>query len=132
MFYGCEGLSELNVSQFNTSNVCDMSEMFCGCEGLNELNVSQFNTSKVTNMSRMFFGCGNLKELKLSSFDTSKVTDMHDMLYCGSLEKIITPKTTANEVADLPKFKTWKDAAGNVYYKLPANATTSIELNIEK
>ena len=31
MFYGCSSLNELNISNFNTNNVADMSGMFDGC-----------------------------------------------------------------------------------------------------
>ena len=31
MFYGCSSLNELNLSNFNTNNVTDMSYMFDGC-----------------------------------------------------------------------------------------------------
>ena len=51
MFYGCSGLTSLDVSGFNTDNVTDMGWMFAGCSGLTSLDVSGFNTSNVTNMS---------------------------------------------------------------------------------
>jgi len=31
MFYECESLKELNLDNFNTNNVFDMSNMFSGC-----------------------------------------------------------------------------------------------------
>ena len=63
MFYGCSSLKELNLNNFNTNNVTDMSDMFCGCSSLKELNLNNFNTNNVTNMWYMFGGC--LDELKL-------------------------------------------------------------------
>ena len=33
-----------------------MNEMFCDCSSLTSLNLSNFNTINVTNMSDMFFG----------------------------------------------------------------------------
>ncbi len=50
MFYGCSGLTSLNLSGFNTANVTYMPDMFSGCSGLTSLNLSGFNTAKVTNM----------------------------------------------------------------------------------
>ena len=58
-----KGLKELNLNNFNTNNVTDMSVMFSGCSSLKELNLNNFNTNNVTNMSYMFGGC--LDELKL-------------------------------------------------------------------
>ena len=40
-----------------------MCYMFYGCSSLKKLNLHNFNTNNVTNMSYMFDGC--LKELKL-------------------------------------------------------------------
>ena len=48
MFYGCSGLTSLDVSHFNTQNVADMDWMFSDCSGLTSLDVSRFNTQKVT------------------------------------------------------------------------------------
>ena len=53
-----------------------MSYMFTACSRLTSLDVSNFDTSKVTNMSRMFANCSSLTSLDVSSFDTSQVTDM--------------------------------------------------------
>ena len=39
MFEECSSLKELNISNFNTNNVTDMSDMFKGCK----LNISNFN-----------------------------------------------------------------------------------------
>ena len=36
MFSGCSSLKEINISNFNTNNVTDMSDMFSGCEKLNK------------------------------------------------------------------------------------------------
>ena len=57
---------EINLSNFNTDNVTDMSLMFYNCSSLKELNLSKFNTNKVTDMYCMFNGCKSLKELNLS------------------------------------------------------------------
>ena len=45
-----------------------MGCVFDGCKSLKELNLSNFNTNKVTDMSNMFFGCLSLKKLNLSNF----------------------------------------------------------------
>ena len=77
MFY----LTTLNLSSFDTSNVTNMSYMFYGMSNLTTLNLSSFDTSKVTDMSCMFSGTPNLITLDISNFDTSQVTDMGSMFY---------------------------------------------------
>ena len=102
MFWGCQNLENLDVSNFNTSKVVNMSNLFVNCYkikkldvskwdtsnvelmidmfrdmvALEEIDVSNFNTSKVRNLSGMFQDCLGLSEIDLSNFDTSNVTDM--------------------------------------------------------
>ena len=79
MFLGMSNLTTLNLSNFDTSNVTNMGFMFLGMSNLTSLNLSNFDTSKVTDMQRMFWGMRNLTTLNLSNFDTSKVTNTRSM-----------------------------------------------------
>ena len=89
MFLGCKSLINLNLSNFNAGKVTDMSCMFDNCNSLINLNLSNFNTQNVTDMSFMFDNCYSLKDLDLSSFNTQNVTDMSYMFYnCKSLINI--------------------------------------------
>ena len=57
-----------------------MKAMFQYCYELEHLDLFNFNTSNVTNMSWMFFNCNKLKEIKgIDKFNTNKVTDMNSM-----------------------------------------------------
>jgi len=89
-FRDCSLLIEIDLSNFDTSNVTDMSYMFYGCSSLTTIKLkNKFNTSQVTNMEYMFGGCKNLISLDLSNFDTSNVTNMSYMFYdCSSLKEI--------------------------------------------
>ncbi len=89
MFYGCSGLTELDVTGFDTSKVTSMNAMFMSCSGMTELDVTNFDTSNVTNMSCMFADCSGLTELDVTGFDTSNVTDMSAMfMSCSGLTKL--------------------------------------------
>lgn len=67
MFGDCTSLTELDVSNFDTSNVTDMSYMFAGCEKLFNWNddkgyyeqrfvdVRGFNVSNVQNWDNFFW-----------------------------------------------------------------------------
>ena len=81
MFSGLSSLTSLNLSNFNTSQVTDMENMFWSMRNLTSLDLSNFDTSKVTNMRGMFGSMHNLTVLNLSNFDTSQVTDMGYMFY---------------------------------------------------
>lgn len=89
MFHNCERLKGIELNNFNTSNVTDMSSMFEYCKALAQLDLSNFNTSRVVNMCNMFSGCSNLTMLNLSSFNTSNVVNMNYMFFdCKSLTSI--------------------------------------------
>lgn len=90
-------MGPLDLTDFDTSNVTDMSGMFQGLRATS-VDLSSFNTSKVTNMSRMFSNYRS-NELNLSTFDTSNVTNMYAMFACSTnLQTIYVSSnfTTAN------------------------------------
>ena len=62
-FWKCSSLKELNLSNFNTKNVIDMSCMFYECSSLHELNISNFNVKKETKVEDIFKGCSSLKNI---------------------------------------------------------------------
>ena len=67
LFYGCTSLKELDLSNFNTDNVTDMSYMFYNCSSLKRLDISNFNIEKLKILSYMFYECSSLKEIIFSS-----------------------------------------------------------------
>jgi len=69
MFRNCNTLTYLNLSNFNTQNVTDMSDMFHCCYSLTSLNLSNFNTQNVTNISGMFSYCNSLKKENIITKD---------------------------------------------------------------
>ena len=102
MFYNCKHLTNLDLSDFNTENVVDMSYMFFGCSSLTYLNLSNFNTAKVTSMFCMFNGCKSLKELDLSDFNTRNVENMSFMFYdCKSLNSLNISNFDTQKVTDM-------------------------------
>ena len=86
MFANCFALESINLNNFETSNVKDMRSMFSECKALKSLDLSGFDTSSVTNMENMFLGCNTLKSLDLKSFNTTSVKNMFRMFYwCNNL-----------------------------------------------
>ena len=66
MFYDCESLISLDLSEFNTQKVTNMESMFHFCKSLKSLNLSKFNTKNAINMRDMFRNCNSLISLDLS------------------------------------------------------------------
>ena len=89
MFSGCLYLKELCLDNFNTSNVVDMFGMFSLCASITKLDLSKFDTHNVRNMGYMFYVCDSLVELDLSNFTVDNVNYMTDMFReCKNLKYI--------------------------------------------
>lgn len=68
MFADCSNLKEIDVSNFDTSCVMNMSGMFSNYVKLNKMD-----------MSDMLHNCISLKDLDISSLDMANVVDSHNM-----------------------------------------------------
>ena len=84
-----KSFTSLDLHNFNTSKVTDMSYMFNRCHSLESLDLTSFNTKKVNTMNAMFSGCISLSSLNLSSFDMSNVIDMEGMFSSAAVTNII-------------------------------------------
>ena len=71
----------IDISDWNVSNVTDMSGMFYGCKKLKSIgDLSKWDVSKVENMERTFYCCYELESVgNLSKWDVSKVESMISM-----------------------------------------------------
>lgn len=80
-----EGLSNLNTSEMTT-----MEDMFYGCQHLTSLDLTFFNTYKVKSMAGMFQECWALTSIEFGpNFNTMDVTDLNSMFYsCKALTTI--------------------------------------------
>ena len=59
MFQLCEQIEYLDLSNFNTSNITDLSIMFQECFELKFLDISNFNTKNIKNMEWMLINVIN-------------------------------------------------------------------------
>ena len=91
MFSGCESLTSLDLSSFDTRNVTNMDRMFCSCKSLTSLDLSSFDTKNVTNMDGMFIFCNSMTRLNLSNFSINGNFQMDYMMFtgCMNLKEII-------------------------------------------
>lgn len=88
MFEANHELKYVNISNWNVSNVTDMSQMFNGCRQLKSIgNLSKWDVSNVVNMRLMFKECCSLDNIgNLNDWNTSNVTDMFAMFgYCWNV-----------------------------------------------
>ena len=102
LFDECSNIISLDFSNFDTSNVTDMSYIFSQCNKLKEIKgINKFITDKVINMNTMFGKCYELEYLNLTNFNTSNVTDMfgtfnkcHKLKEIKGINKFITNQVT--------------------------------------
>ena len=83
-----KNIVELDLSNFDTSQVTDMQFMFSGMSSLTTLDLSNFDTSQVKYMNYMFSYMSSLTTLDLSNFDTSQVAYMNSMFSGTSLTSL--------------------------------------------
>lgn len=89
MFKNCKSLENIDVSGLSTTSALDMRYMFDGCTKLMSLDLSSFSTVNATNMYRMFAGCKSLTSLNLSGLKTSKVVNFSNIfLNCEKLKTL--------------------------------------------
>ena len=88
MFSDCSLLCNLDdISEWDTSNITDMSFMFRNCTLLSLPDLSKWNLINVTNIKYMFSGCKSLKSLPdLSGWNTNRIINMSNLFEdCESL-----------------------------------------------
>ena len=88
MFNGCTNLKKITFGNMVTSSVRDMEAMFKQCSSLTFIDLSKFDTRSVTTMREMFKECRKLISVDVSNFNTKNVEDMMD--FCCDCNELIT------------------------------------------
>ena len=102
VFFQCYNLESINLEGWDTSNVTNMQWMFLGCSSLQNINLSMFDTGNVTNMNKLFSGCRRMKSLDLSHWNTSNVTDLsYAFEGCMNLEQLNISSFTSNHMQNV-------------------------------
>ena len=127
MFCYLANVTNIDLSNIDTSRTIIMQSMFNNCPKLEYLDLSNFNTENVGDFRYMFFYCTSLSELDISSFSIDNVTDSSKMFSMltnmNKIEKIKTPKVIKNGIEiDLPK--TLYDELGNAYTTIGSTSPT--------
>ena len=102
MFFYCEYIEYIDVSNWDTSKATNMGYMFAYCRNLKKLDVSKWNTSKVSSFYDMFMSCGKLETLDVSNWDTRNATSFSDMFnWCWSLKELDVSKWVTSNVTSM-------------------------------
>ena len=76
MFYNCSSLKSLDLTNFNISQVSNMTSMFYNCKNLSFLNLSNFDTSGVNEKNEMFYNCSSLNVINIFNFNISNIYNL--------------------------------------------------------
>ena len=93
-------LGKMNILNFNTSKVKDMSFMFYCCYSLKIFHIINFDTSQIKVMNRIFMDCKQLVDINLSNFVIYPETSAF-MAFSGCSETII--KKVKEQLKDADK-----------------------------
>ena len=86
IFGGAKNITEVDLSNFNTSEMEQMFGFFAGCFSLTSINFTNFKSDKVLTMFGFFTSCYSLISVDLSNFETKNVIVMNWMFsFCHSL-----------------------------------------------
>jgi surface protein len=89
--------------------------MFEGC-GLSQIDISNWDTSKVTNMNGMFRNCANLQYVDMNNCSLENVTDMGSMFqYCGALTNISMRNNTSKVKSMASMFSSCSKLRSNMF-----------------
>ena len=89
MFCFCSNLKELNLSNLNTENVKNMTNIFSNCSNLSLIINLSFSIKNVKNMKEMFLYCRNLTTIDFSSSIDSYDYDISGIFQgCWKLKKL--------------------------------------------
>ncbi|ORI53502.1 hypothetical protein BMS85_02695 [Leuconostoc pseudomesenteroides] len=80
MFYGTSLLTNLNLTNFKTTNVTNMSYMFAYSK-LSSLNLNSWDVTQVSNFSYMFYDADKLTTLNLSTWGVGRTATSVNMAY---------------------------------------------------
>ena len=89
MFQGCQNLESVDFTNFDISQVTDMSYMFSYCGTTSVISVKKLDMTNIKNMSNMFNQCGNLRYLDLSDWTITADCNVSGMFVgCSNLAAI--------------------------------------------
>ena len=92
MFSGCRNLADLSpIVNWDVSSVTNMAGMFESCSNLTKVDLSNWQTPKLENVSKFFSGATKLSELRLpkASYNTITNIDYYEAMFGGKYKNTI-------------------------------------------
>lgn len=102
MFYDCQALQDIDVSQWDVSNVTEMTRMFASSR-IKSFDGSMWDTSKCKNFSELFNSCYSLQSVKLDGWNFNSTKDYNSTygpFYAMFTSTALTEISLSNVVTD--------------------------------
>lgn len=88
-FKECFALQEIDLSNWDVSNLTDCYQLFMSSDNLKKVNLSNWNLINCTSLQYTFNFCSNLTEVIINNINTSNVTEFISVFSnCSKLNKI--------------------------------------------
>ncbi|MDO4912843.1 MAG: BspA family leucine-rich repeat surface protein [Lactobacillus sp.] len=101
-FYKYTTLTSVDLRNFDTSNITDMTNLFSMSRNLKSVNMSGLDTKSVKSMKKLFFYCTSLTDYDLTGIDTSQVTDMSEIFSsCSAMTTINLSNLNTSSVTNM-------------------------------
>ena len=114
MFEGLKNILEIDLSNFDVSQVTSMKGMFRGCSNLTSVIFSNSNTYKLIDISYMFHKCLNLETINFGNINTSSVQKMKSLF--GDCSKISSINLSNCDISNIATFRNMFDGCNNLKY----------------
>lgn len=88
--FAYSGITDIDLSKWNTSNISDLSNLFFNCKRLKQIDLHTWNTESVKTCYWLFRGCESLEFINIDGWNTCNVYDMDRMF--GECQNLITIK----------------------------------------
>ena len=132
MFSGCLSLQKINFGSLDFSLSNNFSRMFYNCKSLNRLNVKNFNAKNCSNFYSMFEGCINLKYIDVSNFDTSSCNSIKNMFKnCENITKIDMINWDLSNIKRIRFFLSEISEIGGLFYNCKNLRNIKMNLNFK-
>ena len=92
MFRDCTSITEIDLSNFDDSQLIRMQYMFNNCRSLKKIEISKVKANKVSDAGNLFQSCSQLESINLTNFCPLSNVQLHYMFEnCNSLISINFP-----------------------------------------
>ena len=131
LFSDMNNILSIDLSNFDTSEVTDMTEMFCNCANLKNINFKNLNTEKVEKMDKMFYNSPKIITLDISSFVTTSLKSMGNMF--NTNVNLISLDLSNFDISSVTNMEGWINNCPKLIYlnikSFTENKNNSININ---